>query len=61
MKLEDVLSMPEMCKLLRKGRPTVLRWVDAGMPYLKLGGKNSHWAFSRKDVEQWIGSKNGGG
>ena len=58
MKLIDLLTTPETCKLLGITRQTLYAWIEQKKikPWRKLGGRSA-WFFLRSEVKKAKGKK----
>lgn len=50
--MEQLLSVREVAGLLGVSRAQVYRYVDAGLPYVRLSGRVLR--FRPQDVERWV-------
>ncbi len=53
--LEQVITDPELCSLIRVNKQTTFVWRrDAGLPYFRLGIGRGSIRYRRDEVEEWI-------
>lgn len=52
---EKLLDMKELQELLGVTRQTIYRWIDKGLPRIKV---NTRVRFNKAEVEKWIMDQN---
>jgi len=48
-----MVTLSEACHVLGKSRPTVMSYIDRGMPVVVRGGKGRPWEFNPKAIKTW--------
>ena len=55
----EILTVPEVCLILKVSRQTVIRWIKSGRLRAFKPGGGRVWRIRRADFDEFVGGKHG--